>query len=124
METATTLTQGAITRDTLKKAVAEALVLGGVAALAGLLGAHVVVENWGVTYLEVTIGRLPSQPSARGSVAPASATVTTKSYAFIFAMVRFPAPRRISTSTMSTVPAAARVLVVSWGVRPPLALSR
>jgi putative ABC transport system permease protein len=38
---------------------AEALVLGGVAALTGLLGAHVVLENWGVTYLEVTIGQLP-----------------------------------------------------------------
>ena len=38
---------------------AEALVLGGVAALAGLLAAHFVLRNWGVTYLEVTIGQLP-----------------------------------------------------------------
>ena len=38
---------------------AEALVLGGVAALAGLLAAHVVLQNWGLTFLEVTIGRLP-----------------------------------------------------------------
>ncbi len=38
---------------------AEALVLGGVAALTGLLAAHVVLQNWGLTFLEVTIGRLP-----------------------------------------------------------------
>ena len=38
---------------------AEALVLAGVAALAGLLAAHVVLRNWGVTFLEVTIGELP-----------------------------------------------------------------
>ena len=38
---------------------AEALVLGGVAALAGLLAAHVVLQNWGLTFLEVNYGRLP-----------------------------------------------------------------
>ena len=38
---------------------AEALVLGGVAALAGLLAAHVVLQTWGLTFLEVNIGRLP-----------------------------------------------------------------
>jgi predicted permease len=38
---------------------AEALVLGGVAALAGVLAAHVVLQNWGLTFLEVNLGRLP-----------------------------------------------------------------
>ena len=38
---------------------AEALVLGGVAALAGLLAAHVLLRNWGLTFLEVNYGRLP-----------------------------------------------------------------
>ena len=38
---------------------AEALVLGGVAALAGLLAAHVVLQTWGLTFLEVNYGRLP-----------------------------------------------------------------
>jgi putative ABC transport system permease protein len=38
---------------------AEALVLGGVAALVGLLAAHVVLQNWGLTFLEVNLGRLP-----------------------------------------------------------------
>ena len=37
----------------------EALVLGGVAALTGLLAAHVVLQNWGLTFLEVNLGRLP-----------------------------------------------------------------
>lgn len=38
---------------------AEALVLGGVAAVVGLLAAHVVLQNWGLAFLEVNIGRLP-----------------------------------------------------------------
>jgi predicted permease len=38
---------------------AEALVLGGVAALTGVLAAHVVLQNWGLTFLEVNLGRLP-----------------------------------------------------------------
>ncbi len=38
---------------------AEALVLGGVSALAGLLAAHLVLQTWGLTFLEVNLGRLP-----------------------------------------------------------------
>jgi predicted permease len=38
---------------------AEALVLGGVAAVAGLVAAHVVLQKWGLTYLEVATGELP-----------------------------------------------------------------
>ena len=38
---------------------AEALVLGGIAGVAGLLAAHVVLRTWGVTFLEVNLGRLP-----------------------------------------------------------------
>jgi predicted permease len=38
---------------------AEALVLGSVAAVAGLLAAHVVLQKWGLTYLEVATGSLP-----------------------------------------------------------------
>ena len=37
----------------------EALVLGGVAALAGLVVADVALRNWAVAFLEVNIGRLP-----------------------------------------------------------------
>lgn len=38
---------------------AEALVLGGVAAVVGLVSAHLVLQNWGITFLEVNLGRLP-----------------------------------------------------------------
>ena len=38
---------------------AEALVLGGVAAVAGLGAAHFVLLSWGVNFLEVNLGRLP-----------------------------------------------------------------
>lgn len=38
---------------------AEALVLGGVAAVVGLVAAHLVLQNWGMTFLEVNLGRLP-----------------------------------------------------------------
>ena len=38
---------------------AEALVLGGVAAVAGLVAADVALRNWGVEFLEVNLGRLP-----------------------------------------------------------------
>ncbi len=38
---------------------AEALVLGGVAAMTGLLAAHVVLQNWGLAFLEANLGRLP-----------------------------------------------------------------
>jgi predicted permease len=37
----------------------EALVLGGVAAVAGLAAADVVLRNWGLAFLEVNLGRLP-----------------------------------------------------------------
>jgi putative ABC transport system permease protein len=38
---------------------AEALVLGGVAAVAGLVAADVALRNWGLEFLEVNLGRLP-----------------------------------------------------------------
>jgi putative ABC transport system permease protein len=38
---------------------AEAAVLGGVAAAVGLAGAHLALEQWGLKYLEVNMGRLP-----------------------------------------------------------------
>jgi predicted permease len=38
---------------------AEALVLGGVAAVAGLAAAHLALKNWGLPFLEVNLGRLP-----------------------------------------------------------------
>jgi hypothetical protein len=37
----------------------EALVLGGVAAVVGLVAADVALRNWGMEFLEVNIGRLP-----------------------------------------------------------------
>jgi putative ABC transport system permease protein len=38
---------------------AEALVLGGVAAVVGLVAADVALCNWGLEFLEVNLGRLP-----------------------------------------------------------------
>ncbi len=38
---------------------AEALVLGGVAAVVGLVASHFVLRSWGVNFLEVNLGRLP-----------------------------------------------------------------
>jgi predicted permease len=38
---------------------AEALVLGGVAAVVGLAAAHFALRSWGVEFLEVNLGRLP-----------------------------------------------------------------
>lgn len=38
---------------------AEALVLGGVAAVLGLGIAHVTLQNWGAPFLEANLGRLP-----------------------------------------------------------------
>jgi predicted permease len=38
---------------------AEALVLGGVAGVIGLAGAHLALQNWGLPFLEVNLGRLP-----------------------------------------------------------------
>ena len=38
---------------------AEALVLGSVATVAGLLAADVALRNWGMEFLEVNLGRLP-----------------------------------------------------------------
>jgi predicted permease len=50
---------GASRRRIVAQLFAEALVLGGVAGVAGLLAAHVVLQTWGVTFLEVNLGRLP-----------------------------------------------------------------
>jgi putative ABC transport system permease protein len=38
---------------------AEALVLGGAAAVVGLAAAHFVLDTWGMSFLEVNLGRLP-----------------------------------------------------------------
>ncbi len=38
---------------------AEALVLGGVAAVVGLAAARIALNNWGLPFLEVNLGRLP-----------------------------------------------------------------
>lgn len=38
---------------------AEALVLGSLAALVGLAGAAVILNNWAMTFLEINLGRLP-----------------------------------------------------------------
>ena len=38
---------------------AEALVLGGLAAVIGLTAAHVVLNNWGMPFLKVNLGRVP-----------------------------------------------------------------
>ena len=38
---------------------AEALVLGGVAAVIGLAAAHLALNNWGLPFLEMNLGRLP-----------------------------------------------------------------
>ena len=38
---------------------AEALVLGGVAAVVGLAAAHIALNNWGLPFLEANLGRLP-----------------------------------------------------------------
>ena len=37
----------------------EALVLGGVAAVAGLAATHLMLRHWGVDFLETNLGRLP-----------------------------------------------------------------
>ncbi len=37
----------------------EALVLGGLAAVIGLAAAHVVLNNWGLPFLKVNLGRVP-----------------------------------------------------------------
>jgi predicted permease len=50
---------GASRRRIVAQMFAEALVLGGVAAVAGLVGAHVVLRSWGVDFLETNLGRLP-----------------------------------------------------------------
>ena len=38
---------------------AEALVLGGLAAVVGLGGAALILRNWALTFLEINLGRLP-----------------------------------------------------------------
>jgi predicted permease len=38
---------------------AEALVLGGVAAIAGLAAAHIALNTWGLPFLEANLGRVP-----------------------------------------------------------------
>ena len=50
---------GATRRRIVTQLFAEALVLGGVAVVVALVAAQLALTNWGRTYLEVNIGRLP-----------------------------------------------------------------
>jgi predicted permease len=50
---------GASRQRIIAQMFAEALVLGGMAGVAGLVAADVVLRNWGVEFLEVNLGRLP-----------------------------------------------------------------
>jgi predicted permease len=50
---------GASRRRIVAQLFAEALVLGGVAAVVGLAAAHFALRAWGMQYLEVNLGRLP-----------------------------------------------------------------
>ena len=50
---------GASRRRIVAQMFAEALVLGGLAAVIGLAGAHLALHNWGLPFLEHNFGRLP-----------------------------------------------------------------
>ena len=50
---------GASRRRIVAQMFAEALVLGGLAAVIGLAAAHLVLHNWGLPFLEHNFGRLP-----------------------------------------------------------------
>lgn len=50
---------GANRRRLVMQMFVEALVLGGVAALVGLVVADVALRNWAVTFFEINVGRLP-----------------------------------------------------------------
>ena len=50
---------GASRRRIVAQMFAEALVLGGLAAVVGLAGAHLTLHNWGLPFLEHNFGRLP-----------------------------------------------------------------
>jgi predicted permease len=50
---------GASRRRLVAQLFAEALVLGGAAAVVGLAAADFALRNWGVTFLETNLGRLP-----------------------------------------------------------------
>jgi predicted permease len=50
---------GASRRRIVAQMFAEALVLGGVAAIVGLSAAHLTLDNWGRPFLEMNLGRLP-----------------------------------------------------------------
>jgi putative ABC transport system permease protein len=50
---------GASRRRIVAQMFAEALVLGGLAAVIGLAAAHLALHNWGLPFLEHNFGRLP-----------------------------------------------------------------
>jgi predicted permease len=50
---------GASRRRIVVQLFAEALVLGGVAAAAGLAAAHVALRQWGLPFLEANMGKVP-----------------------------------------------------------------
>ena len=50
---------GASRRRIVMQMFAEALVLGGLAAVIGLAAAHLALHNWGLPFLEHNFGRLP-----------------------------------------------------------------
>ncbi len=50
---------GASRRRIIVQLFAEALVLGGVAAVVGLASAHMALRGWGMTFLEVNLNQIP-----------------------------------------------------------------
>ena len=50
---------GASRKRIIAQMFAEALVLGGLAAVLGLVAAQVALHNWGISFLEMNLGRLP-----------------------------------------------------------------
>ena len=61
---------GASRRRIVAQMFAEALVLGGLAAVIGLAAAHLALHNWGLPFLEHNFGRLPFWFDA--SISPAT----------------------------------------------------
>ncbi len=50
---------GASRRRIVAQLFAEALVLGGVAAVVGLVAAQITLDRWGLAFLEANLGRMP-----------------------------------------------------------------
>lgn len=63
---------GASRGRTVAQLFAEALVLGGLAAVVGVAGAAIIIRNWAMTFLEVNMGRLPFWFAFNLSLSPAT----------------------------------------------------